>query len=71
MRRYMFSSEHYKMLAMMRERNAYRDMALQMQEALTTIANGDGDAQVIAKQILDKLMKEYGNGPLGSGKDEH
>jgi hemerythrin-like domain-containing protein len=63
MRKYMFSGEHYKMLAMLKERNAYRDMALKMQEALKAIAYGDGDARKIAAQTLNQLTKEYGSGP--------
>lgn len=60
--RKLFPSEHYKMLAMMRERNNYRDMALKMQDALKAIADGEGDAQLIAQQTLDQLKKEYGRG---------
>ena len=56
-------AEQARMLTMIRERAAYRDMALTMQEALKAIANGDGDPQVIAQQTLDQLTKEYGRGP--------
>ena len=56
-------AEQAKMLQMMRERATYKDMAFKMQETLKAIANGDGDAQVIAQQTLDELQKEYGNGP--------
>lgn len=67
MKRQLFPSEHYKMLQMMRERSAYKDMAWQMQAALRAIAGGDGDAQLIAQQTLDQLQKEYGNGPEQTG----
>ena len=60
-------AERAKMLQMLRERSAYKDMAWQRQAALKAIANGDGDAQLIAQQTLDQLQKEYGNGPEQTG----
>jgi acetylglutamate kinase len=55
-------AERAKMLQMLRERAAYKDMAFKMQEALKAIAAGEGDAKVIAKQTLDQLNTEHGNG---------
>lgn len=67
MSRNLFPAERYKTLAMMRERNAYRDMAFTMQVALQAIADGKGDAQAIARQTLNTLNEEHGDGPKQIG----
>lgn len=64
MNRTLFPLEHYKFLEAVRQRNAYRDMALVMQQALKEIAIGasGASAQKIALRTLEKLSKEHGNG---------
>lgn len=64
-------AEQAKMLGLLRQLAAYRNMAHAMQEVLTTISDGDANAQQLATDVLAKLNKEYGNGLDGSRKNVH
>lgn len=54
-------AEQAKTQALLAQLTTYRNIANAMQACLQAIANGDADAQEMARQTLEKLNKEYGN----------